>query len=225
MTQAQYARWVTIVRWLLGLQFLLSGLNWFVKMLPYPNMFDDRSIPLKYKVVEHMIATGWMFQLAKCIEVLTGLALVSNRYVPLLLAASMSVTLTTFLMDVWNWAPLTDWIAGTGSLEGAVKYLLDALYFGGAVLLMQGFLMLSYLPAFAPMLRARVEPQAPFATREFNAAGSVSARGGHGMRRFMIMLLVLALLSGVTSTGWLIGMVKQWLIPWSSFAIFLQPRG
>jgi uncharacterized membrane protein YphA (DoxX/SURF4 family) len=219
MTPRSYSRWVLIVRWLLGLQFLLSGANWFIKLLPYPNMFDDRSIPLKYKVVEHMIATGWMFQLAKCVEVLAGLALVCNRFVPLMLVASMSVTVTTFLMDVWNWAPLANWLAGEGSFEGAYKYLLDAIYFGGAVLIMQGFLMFSYLPAYAPLLRARAEPQAPFPTD--GSPGSA----GRGMRRFMVVVLILAVLFGATATGWLVGMLNQWLIPWSSFAIFLQPRG
>jgi hypothetical protein len=124
----------------------------------------------------------------------------------------MAVTFTTFLMDVWNWAPLTSWIAGHGSFAGAWKYLLDAVYFGGAVLIMQGFLMLNYLHVYAPMLKARTESQPPFAA-------------GGGMRRLMLILLVLALVFGATSTGWLIGMIRQWLIPWSSFAIFLQPRG
>ena len=218
MTKVKFDRWVTIVRWLLGVQFLLSGLNWFVKMLPYPNMFDDRSIPLKYKVVEYMIATGWMFQLAKCVEVLAGLALIINRFVPLMLVASFSVTVTTFLMDVWNWAPLVSWLIGVGTAEGAAKYLLDAIYFGGAVLVMQGFLMFSYLPAYSPLLRARTAPHAPFGEEE-------SAADRRGMRLFMIVLLILSLILGVTSTGWLVGMIRQWLIPWSSFAIFLQPRG
>lgn len=209
-------RMIVAVRWLLGLQFLLSGCNWFIKMLPFPNMHDDRSaMPLKYQIVAYMIGTGWMFQLAKIVEVLAGLALVFNRWVPLMLCASMSVTVTTFFMDAWNVTPFVNWLRGTASFEAAWKYLFDALFFGGCVLVMQGYLMLNYLHVYRPMLQARVEAHPAQA-----AGGARTAPGG-----LMTLLGVLAVIFGVASTGWLIGMVHQWLIPWSSFAIFLQPRG
>lgn len=35
---------------------------------------------------------------------------------------------------------------------------------------------------------------------------------------------VIALFLGVTSTVWMIGMINQWLIPWSSLAILAPPR-
>jgi hypothetical protein len=213
-----YAKSVTVVRWLLGLQFLLSGGNWFYKMLPYPNLFDDRSIPLKYKVVEGMIATGWMFQLAKVIEVLTAASLLLNLYVPLMLVASMSVTLTTFIMDAWNCAPLLDWLSGSGTFAGARAYLLDAVFFGGAVLVMQGYLMFNYLHVYRPMLSARADARPPQGALGGDGSGRVT-------RLLMTLLAPLAIALGVLSTGWLIGMVHQWLIPWSSFAIFLVPRG
>lgn len=209
-----YDRTIVAVRWLLGLQFLLSGGNWFYKMLPYPNMFDDRSIPLKYKVVEGMIATGWMFQLAKVIEVLTAGALLLDVYVPLMLVVSMSVTFTTFLMDAWRVQPLLDWLGGTGSFAAAWAYLLDAVFFGGAVLVMQVYLMLNYLHIYRPLLSARAQAQPP--------AGTAGAGFAH---RSMQVLAVLAIVLGILSTGWLIGMLHQWLIPWSSFSVFLVPRG
>lgn len=40
-------------------------------------------------------------------------------------------------------------------------------------------------------------------------------------RRAMVGLAAVALFLGVTSTGWMIAVVNQWLLPWSSFAAFL----
>lgn len=44
-------------------------------------------------------------------------------------------------------------------------------------------------------------------------------------RRMMAAMAALALLLGVVSTGWMIAVVNQWLLPWSSFAIFLPDPG
>lgn len=40
-------------------------------------------------------------------------------------------------------------------------------------------------------------------------------------RKAMVVIAVLSLILGVISTGWMLGAVRQWLIPWKSFAIFL----
>jgi hypothetical protein len=49
----------------------------------------------------------------------------------------------------------------------------------------------------------------------------------HGWQRTKVALMnILAIISivfGVTSTGWMIGMIHQWLIPWSSLAIIAHP--
>jgi hypothetical protein len=39
----------------------------------------------------------------------------------------------------------------------------------------------------------------------------------------MNILAVISIIFGVTSTGWMIGMIHQWLIPWSSLAIIAHP--
>jgi hypothetical protein len=39
----------------------------------------------------------------------------------------------------------------------------------------------------------------------------------------MYILAVISIVFGVTSTGWMIGMIDQWLIPWSSLAIIAHP--
>jgi hypothetical protein len=48
------------------------------------------------------------------------------------------------------------------------------------------------------------------------------------MERFKCTALavyaVVALFLGVTSTFWMIGMIGEWAIPWSSLAILAPPR-
>jgi hypothetical protein len=43
--------------------------------------------------------------------------------------------------------------------------------------------------------------------------------------RAMAALAGLALVLGVISTGWMVAVVNQWLLPWSTFAIFLPDPG
>jgi hypothetical protein len=38
------------------------------------------------------------------------------------------------------------------------------------------------------------------------------------------LFAVVALILGATSTIWMIGLVNQWAIPWSSLAILAPPR-
>ena len=44
-------------------------------------------------------------------------------------------------------------------------------------------------------------------------------------RRLMTVLAACALVLGVSSTGWMLAVVNQWLLPWSTFAIFLPDPG
>ena len=40
----------------------------------------------------------------------------------------------------------------------------------------------------------------------------------------LALFAAIALFLGITSTFWMIGMVNQWAIPWSSLAILAPPR-
>ena len=42
--------------------------------------------------------------------------------------------------------------------------------------------------------------------------------------RLMAAYAVVALFLGVTSTFWMIGMIHQWAIPWSSLSILAAPQ-
>jgi hypothetical protein len=156
-----YEKSVLVVRWLLGIQYLLSGLNWWYKILPFPSLHDPAGMPMKQAVVGAMIATGWMFYLAKVVELTAGLSLLFNRYVPLMLVASMSVAVLTFLLDAMNYQPIVGWIAGTVSSRAAFACFLDMIFFGGAVLSMQIYLMIAYLHHYKPMLVAKADVRMP----------------------------------------------------------------
>jgi len=152
---------VTAVRWLLGLQYLMSGINWWYKILPFPSIHDRLVWPGKHQIVAAMIATGWMFDMSKAVEVITGLALVFNRFVPLMLVVSMAIAVNTYFLDAFIGDAITGWFAGTVPTKVFIAYVLDLIYWGGAVLTMQIFLCLAYLQNYRPMLALRAEPRMP----------------------------------------------------------------
>ncbi len=118
---------------LLGLIFVVFGLNFFLQFLPAPSMSGP---PLEFG--KALIASGYVMTLVKVIEVGAGLMLLSNRFVPLALTllAPIVVNIVGFHVVL---AP-----------AGAPIALL--------VLTLELWLAWSYRRAFAPMLRARHEP-------------------------------------------------------------------
>lgn len=154
-------RLILWVRLLLGLQYVLGGLNWWYKILPFPSIGDPITAANKHAVLMAMIETGWMFQTAKIIELLTGIALLCNRYVPLMLVVSFPVALATFMLDALIWPELSGFIAGEVSFALLWSKILDLVFFGGCVMLMQGFLMFAFIDRYKPMLVAKAEPTVP----------------------------------------------------------------
>lgn len=149
---------VPATRWLLGIQCLLSGINWWYKILPFPNLFDPPGMPVKSEIVGAMIQSGWMFTGAKAIEVALGIALLTNRFVPLMLAAAFPVLLMTFLLDALVGPALIGWLQGTVPFQHLWAKLLDLTFFGGAVIVMQLFLMVAYFDCYRPMLAFKAKP-------------------------------------------------------------------
>ncbi|MBL8552121.1 MAG: hypothetical protein JNJ73_19190 [Hyphomonadaceae bacterium] len=161
MEPSWYRPSVTAVRYLLGAQYLVSGLGWWIPVMPFPNAWNWTEFPQKHPVAGEMIATGWMYQLAKVIEVFAGLSLLSNMFVPLMLVVSFAVALNTFLLDAMIGRTVSEWFAGRASFGVLRAKILDAIYFGGAVLAMQGYLMLAYLHVYKPMMARKVDIQMP----------------------------------------------------------------
>lgn len=80
-----------IARLLLGLVFTVFGLNGFLQFLPMPPMPEAAGA-----FMGAMAATGYMFPLIKGVEVVAGLMLLANRFVPLALLFLAPIVVNIF---------------------------------------------------------------------------------------------------------------------------------
>jgi uncharacterized membrane protein YphA (DoxX/SURF4 family) len=72
---------VIVARVLLGLAFFVFGLNGFLHFIPMP---PKTGAPAAF--MHALMATGYLFTLVKCTEVVSGALLLAGRFVPLALA-------------------------------------------------------------------------------------------------------------------------------------------
>lgn len=139
---------VFAARSVLGLGFLVFGLNGFLHFLPQPPMSGP---PAEF--FGALFATGYMLPLIKGTEVVAGLLLLSNRYVPL--------ALTVLAPVVVNILAFHAFLAPAGLV---VPLVLTALGL---------YLAYAHRAAFAPLLRAR--------TSLVDGAVPRSRLGGHAL--------------------------------------------
>lgn len=117
------------VRLLMGVAFFLNGLNWWFKLItPYPSASDFVDFLPPPDVVGAMIENGILFNMVKVAEVGVGIALLTNRFVPLALVAALPIALPIWVVDVFFIAHLRGQVMGWGTLL-LTLYLLLA-YFG-----------------------------------------------------------------------------------------------
>ncbi len=134
-------RLVTLVRLLMGACYVINGLNWFFKIItPYPSLSDFVHYRPPPDIVGALIENGILFNLAKATELITGLALLSNRLVPAMLVVAMTVTVPVFLVDDLTHPHLRGVLMGSGSL------------------VMNLFLLVAYFSHYRPMLAAKGAP-------------------------------------------------------------------
>ncbi|OYW87472.1 MAG: hypothetical protein B7Z20_05070 [Sphingobium sp. 32-64-5] len=184
---------IVLVRWILGVQCLVSGLNWWFKILPFPNMFDPVGLPMKHAIVAIMIDTGWMFTAAKLVEILVGLALLTNRFAVLMLVVAFPVLMMTFALDAVSFGhAVAGAFAGEVTGRNLWAAFLDMIFFGGAVFLMQGHLMLEWFANYRHLLVATPDGVAP---------------AGWSCPRLMAALRWASILIGGASTIWILGMI------------------
>jgi len=126
------SRLPTLARTVLGLAFFVFGLNGFLHFLPQPPMSGPAG-----DFAGAMAAAGYLFPLVKGTEVIVGLLLLTNRYVPLALTILAPVMVNILAFHAFL-AP-----AGLG-----LPLVLAAL---GV------YLAYAHRESFAPVLRARVE--------------------------------------------------------------------
>ena len=122
-------------RILLGVLFVVFGANGLLHFLPMPPMSGP---PAEFAGA--LAATGYMFPLIKGTEIVSGLLLLSNRFVPL--------ALTLLAPVIVNIVAFHAFLAPSGI---ALPIL---------VLALELFLARSYRDAFRGVLAARVQPAA-----------------------------------------------------------------
>ncbi len=133
-TRTTTGRIVTaILRVLLGLMFLVFGLNGFINFIPAP-----KDLPPDVITVSTGLMKGGYMAVVSATEIIVALLLLTNRFVPLALAllAPIIVGIITFHLAV---AP--------GTMGPGI-----------AVLVMELYLAWAFRGAFRPMLWAKVPP-------------------------------------------------------------------
>jgi len=203
---------IAAIRWLLGIQSLASGINWWVKILPFPNMHEQITGPVKHEILRVLIESGWMFSTAKTLEILLGLALIFNRHAVLMLVLSFPVMLMTFLLDLFpflgNIAPFLG-----GELSGSSLFasFLDMLYFGAGVFVMQAYLMTEYFGDYRSIFSVKPGGTPASWANLFESPALKTT------------LRWLSYTVGASSTLWVVAMAIG-LVPWSSLAVLAPPR-
>jgi hypothetical protein len=138
-----------IARILLGLAFVVFGANYFVPFLP----MSGNPPPQALAFLGAFVSSGFL-GVVKALELVIGILLLSNRFVPLALAllAPILVGITLF------------------------HALLEPSGLGLPVVLVGLELVLAwaYRGAFAPMLRARVSPASMLPTRPIGLERAVA---------------------------------------------------
>ena len=128
---------VTALRILFGLHMLLNGANFFWHFFDVPPPQN----PLATQFMRAMVDTGVIFNAVKVTEVVTGIALLANRFVPLALVAALPVSMNVFFVDVFL---IGTWFGG---------YVL-----GIGTLALNVALLLAYLKYYRPMLVFKAQP-------------------------------------------------------------------
>ena len=125
----------TIARVLLGLMFTVFGLNGFLHFIPEPKTPMPEGAAA---FAGALMATGYMFQLVAGTQLLSGVLLLLNRFVPLALAFLAPVLVNIIAFHVF--------LAPASIAPGIVVTVLEL------------YLAWAYRNAFRPMLAMKVSP-------------------------------------------------------------------
>ena len=90
---------ITIVsaRVLLGLIFLVFGLNFFLQFLPTPPQTGGAA----ESFTTGLFLSGYFFPFLKAIEIVLGIALLTGAFVPLALVILMPISINIFLFHIF----------------------------------------------------------------------------------------------------------------------------
>ena len=124
-----------VARVLMGLLFLMTGLNGFLNFLPMPANLPAGLVAFSIA----MLNTGYLFQLAMGVQLIVAVMLLLNRYVPLALTLIAPIIVNIICIH---------WFLDRSGLPMA-----------GFVLVLELYLAWVYRKSFKPMLMAKVTPE------------------------------------------------------------------
>lgn len=82
-----------ILRTVLGLIYLVFGLDYFLHFIPYQPAHIGAAAALK----NGLIATGYLYPMMKCMQIAGGISLITNRYAPFSAVVLFPISLNVFL--------------------------------------------------------------------------------------------------------------------------------
>ncbi len=82
-----------ILRTILGLIYLIFGLDYFLHFIPYQPEHTGAAAALK----NGLMAPGYIYPMMKSIQVIGGLSLIINRYAPFSAVVLFPISLNVFL--------------------------------------------------------------------------------------------------------------------------------
>ncbi|WEK46464.1 MAG: DoxX family membrane protein [Candidatus Andeanibacterium colombiense] len=198
------------IRILLGAVCFVNGFNWFFKIItPYPSMSDFVHFLPPPDIVGALIENGILFHLVKAVELVAGVALLANRFVPLGLVVSMSVTVIVFIVDVFK-----------------PEFRLRAFLMGSGTLAMTLVMLIAYLDHYRPMLAVKAKPNPDPAKPRQADGGEFPTVVGGLLKPIFLPLAMLSMLVGLVQVGWLGVMVGQYIADPKPISALhpLQPR-
>lgn len=83
-------------RYFLGLVFAIFGLNYFVPFIPHPEITGEALV-----YMTGLTKAGYFWPLLRGLELVFGIALLSNRFVPLAITILGPITLHIFLFHAF----------------------------------------------------------------------------------------------------------------------------
>jgi hypothetical protein len=192
-----YLKLVNIIRILLGVQLIINGLNWWVKLIdPYPSISDFAGgvvLPHMTGFMQGMIDTHLIFHAVKAVEVISGVLLLTNTLVPFALVFGYAVAIVAGLVDVFLSAKLRAFIMGTGIFYNTT------------------FLMLAYFSYYRSMLTVRTQPDTAddWSWNDSGHTPSYQWMRGPLVGRIKLALALVAMIYAVVMVSWLVVMIVE----------------
>ncbi|MGM0613540.1 MAG: DoxX family membrane protein [Bacteroidota bacterium] len=121
-----------IIRIVLGVILLVFGLNHFFQFMPMPQPPEPAM-----NFMGALTATGFMWSLVGIVQVISGILLITGRYVALGLVLFAPVALVILLHHLF--------LDPAGGLIGYITFILEVI------------LLYAYLEAYKPMLKQKIE--------------------------------------------------------------------